>query len=170
MGWIADVEKADAARLFAPAQRREIERGKAVCPENGNGADAPLNPGFRVRRRFVPRRRRRLWIARDTPIVPEIVAQAVWWEARVWLDVELPREWIRRLAVRADVIYYHNARFRQSIRRKGNAGLNYLWAFMRRWLASMIRRRDSSLHARLPGPFCAGADLPDRPPVRFQRK
>jgi hypothetical protein len=145
MDWISDLDEADAARLSArPAHRREIEHETAVY------------------RRYVPRRCRRLWIERDTPIIPGAVAGAVWQEAGVWLDVELPREWIRRLAVRADVIYFHNPRFCRKIRGQGNTGRDWLWTFTRHWLAAMIQRRDYDLYTRLPASYSIGRDLPNR--------
>jgi hypothetical protein len=145
MGWISDLDEADAARLSArPAHRREIEHETAVY------------------RRYIPRRCRRLWIERDTPIIPGAVAGAVWREASAWLDVELPREWIRRLAVRADVIYFHNPRFRRKIHGPDNTGRDWLWTFTRHWLAAMIRRRNPQLYARLPASYSTGCDLPDR--------
>jgi hypothetical protein len=144
MSWIADLDEADAVRLFPrPAPRRDIEFKPVVCP------------------RFAPRRCRRLWIERDTPIIPQAIAEAVWEEASVWLGEELPREWIRRLAVRADVIYFHNPRFRRAIRRQGNAGRDYLWMFTRHWLAAMIWKRDYNLYTRLPAAYSSGGDLPD---------
>jgi hypothetical protein len=145
MGWIFDLDEADAARLSArPASRREIEFKPVTC------------------RRYVPRRCRRLWIERDTPIVPRAIAKAVWQEAGAWLDEELPREWIRRLAVRADVIYHHNPRFRRKIRGQGNTGRDWLWMFTRHWLAAMIRKRSPQLYARLPASYSAGCGLPER--------
>jgi hypothetical protein len=145
MGWIFDLDEADAARLSSrSARRRGIEHETVVC------------------RRYVPRRCRRLWIERDTPIVPGAVAKAVWHEASAWLDVELPREWIRRLAIRANVIYFHNPRFRRKIRGPGNTGRDWLWIFARHWLAAMIRRRSPQLYARLPASYSVGCDLPDR--------
>jgi hypothetical protein len=145
MGWIFDLDGADAARLSArPAPRREIEPETVVC------------------KRYVPRRCRRLWIERDTPIVPAAVARAVWREASAWLDVELPREWIRRLAVRAEVIYFHNPQFRRKIRGQGNTGRDWLWIFARHWLAAMIQKRSLQLYARLPASYSVGCDLPDR--------
>ena len=144
MGWISDLDEVDAARLSArSAPRPEIEHETVVL------------------KRYVPRRSRRLWIERDTPIIPAAVAVAVWEEASAWLDVELPREWIRRLAVRADVIYFHNPRFRRKIRGSGNTGRDWLWMFTRHWLAAMIRRREPQLYARLPASYGTGCDLPD---------
>ena len=101
-------------------------------------------------------------IEHDTPIVPHAVASAVWEEAGAWLGEELPREWIRRLAVRADVIYFHNPRFCRKIRGQGNTGRDWLWTFTRHWLAAMIRRRDYDLYTRLPASYSVGCDLPDR--------
>ena len=145
MGWIFDLDEADASRLSArPAPRREIEQETVVC------------------KRYVSRRCHRQWIEHDTPIVPGAVARAVWQEAGAWLDVELPREWIRRLTVRADVIYFHNPRFRRKIRGQGNTGRDWLWMFARHWLAAMIRRHSPQLHARLPASYNVGCDLPDR--------
>jgi hypothetical protein len=108
------------------------------------------------------RRKRRVRIEADTPIVPRAVAVSVWAEACAWLDEELPREWICRLAVRADVIYFHNPRFRRKIRGQGNTGRDWLWMFTRHWLAAMIRKRSPQLYARLPASYSTGCDLPDR--------
>jgi hypothetical protein len=144
MGWIFDFDEVDAARLLKrSAPRPEIEYETVVC------------------RRYIPRRRRWLWIERDTPVIPAAVAGAVWQEACAWLGEELPREWIRRLAVRADVIYFHNPRFRRKIRGSGNTGRDWLWIFTRHWLAAMIRKRDYALYVRLPSSYSAGCDLPD---------
>jgi hypothetical protein len=101
-------------------------------------------------------------IEADTPIVPQAVAMGVWEEACVWLDEELPREWVKKLVVRANFIYAHNPRFRQSIRRPGNAGRDFLWIFIRHWLCAMIRKHNRDWHARLPERYNVGADLPCR--------
>ena len=144
MGWISDLDETDAARLLKrSAPRPEIEHETVVL------------------KRYVPRRCRQLWIERDTPIIPDAVAGAVWRGASAWLDVKLPREWIRRLAVRADVIYFHNPRFRRKIRGSGNTGRDWLWTFTRHWLAAMILRRSPQLYARLPASYSIGCELPE---------
>lgn len=107
-------------------------------------------------------RKRRPHIKTDTPIIPGAVAVAVWEEACVWLEVELPRSWIVILAVRANEIYAHNPRFRQLLRRSGTAGRDWLWSFTRHWLAAMISRKDERLYAQLPASYSIGRDLPDR--------
>jgi hypothetical protein len=96
----------------------------------------------------------------DTPIVPRAVAMGVCEEACVWLHEELPREWVNKLAARANVIYARNPRFRRLLRCQGNAGRDWLWAFTRRWLAALIRKYRPDLHARLPAHYSVGGDLP----------
>jgi hypothetical protein len=175
------LDEADAARLSArPAPhlgRSDAPSpdicGKPKCRDDGKCDDGVVSTlgdaaspppvsstTASFRHTYVPRRRRRLWIERDTPIIPTAIARAVWHEASAWLDVELPREWIRRLAVRADVIYFHNPRFRRKIRGQGNTGRD--WLFTRHWLAAMIRRRSTQLYARLPVSYSTGCDLPDQ--------
>ena len=107
-------------------------------------------------------RERRPRIEADTPIVPRAVAASVWVEACAWLKVELPRAWVNQLATRANAIYARNPRFRQTIRRHGDAGRDWLWAFTRHWLAAMIRKHRRELHARLPDSYNVGGDLPAR--------
>jgi len=105
-----------------------------------------------------PRRR----IQNDTPIVPGAVAEAVWEEATVYLKTELPRAWVRRLAVRANMIYQRNAQFRKLLHKDGDAGRDWLWAFARHWLAALIRNHFPELHSRLPVEYNTGVQLPLR--------
>jgi hypothetical protein len=103
-----------------------------------------------------PRRR----IQNDTPIVPRAVAEAVWEEACVHLKTELPRTWVRRLVIRANLVYQRNRQFRELLRKDGDAGRDWLWAFTRHWLAAMIWRHRSDLHSRLPAEYAVGQALP----------
>lgn len=98
----------------------------------------------------------------DTPIVPRAVAECVCEEVGVWLDQPLPRRWVRELTARANTIYAHNARFRRKTRGQGNSGRDYLWAFMRHWLAGLMWERRPQLHARLPADYCVGRPLPPK--------
>lgn len=176
MSLIFDLEEADARRLFPPPAPR---RGAAFTPLFNPVAaevtrlESPRNRSLlapavaipkelrrrtsneaRRFRRWVPRRRRRLWIEKDTPIVPFVVADDVCHEVSLWLgEDELPRSWKVRLAVRADVVYYHRRQFRQGVRRSGRNGLNYLRAFMRHWLASMLYHRRPDWARRLPADY-----------------
>ena len=101
-------------------------------------------------------------IEEDTPLVPRAVANGAWEEVSIYLQTELPVSWKSQIAIRANVIYQRNARFRALIQRKGDAGRDWLWTFTRHWLAAMIRRWDASLYSRLPSSFSTGADLPSR--------
>lgn len=105
-----------------------------------------------------PLRRRR--IRKDTPIVPRAVAEAVWEEACVWLHTELPRAWVRQLAVKAELTYSRNGAFQKRLQQQGDAGRDWLWAFTRHWLAAMIRKHRQDLHSRLPAEYNIGANLP----------
>ncbi len=67
----------------------------------------------------------------DTPIVPRALAEQVCERASLWLGEVLPQRWMLELAERAKVVYQHNARFRQLLREPGNAGNDWLAAFMR---------------------------------------
>ena len=101
----------------------------------------------------------------DTPRVPWAVAVGVCEEVGVWLDQPLPRRWVRELTARANTIYAHNPRFRRKIRSQGTSGRDYLWMFMRHWLAGLIWERRPHLHARLPADYCVGRPLPPKPSV-----
>jgi len=115
---------------------------------------APLDDGGWPRWTEPPR------IAHDTPIIPQAVAVCVWEEACQWLGEELPREWMIRLSEYAEAVYASNACIRRKLRGPGNGGRDWLWAFVRHWLAALIGRQRPELYARLPASFSMGAPLP----------
>jgi hypothetical protein len=86
-------------------------------------------------------------------------------EASLWLGEPFSRAWVAELAERANVVYQHNARFRRLLRRRGDAGWEWLAAFMRHWLYALLASRRPDLCQRLPGPYAAGQDLPPPPPT-----
>ena len=102
-------------------------------------------------------------IGDDTPIIPRGVAERVCEEACLWLGEPFPRAWVAELAERASVVYQHNAGFRRLLRRRGNAGRDWLWAFMRHWLCALLASRRPDLYRRLPAPYAVGRDLPPPP-------
>jgi hypothetical protein len=69
-----------------------------------------------------------------------------------------PTWWIEELTHRANIIYTHSARFRRNVRGHGNAGRDYLWMFMRHWLAALIQRHHSRFFARLPDSYCVAVE------------
>jgi hypothetical protein len=99
-----------------------------------------------------------------TPIVPRAIAEAVCEEAGVWIQTPLPRGWVRELTAHASTVYAHNQRFARRIRAGGDRGRDYLWMFMRHWLAALLKDRHPQQFSRLPASYSAGADLPDRRP------
>ena len=111
-----------------------------------------------------PRRLHPARIDQDTPIVPAAVAAAVWEEARVSLDTELPSAWIGELTRRAETVYARNPRWRRRLRRAGNRGRDCLWAFTRHWLAALICKHRPELYPRLPADYSVGQDPPARRP------
>ncbi|HLX60672.1 MAG TPA: hypothetical protein VKX17_05265 [Planctomycetota bacterium] len=105
---------------------------------------------------------RRHRLESETPLLPELVAQRVLGEAERWLEVRLPDEWTRSLARRAAACYQRNPRFRYWLRRPGNAGREWLYAFMRHWLSALILRNRPHLYRALPFDYCVGAPLKGR--------
>jgi hypothetical protein len=98
-------------------------------------------------------------IASSTPIVPSAIAIALWEEASQWLGEPLPRSWMFVLIRRAEAIYDHNPAFRARIHRHGNSGRDYLWTFMRHWLAGLIIKHRPDLAAKLPASYKVGQSL-----------
>jgi len=99
-------------------------------------------------------------IEEETPISPRALAESVCEETSLWLDEDLPHEWVAELVERANVVYQHNPRFRGRLRVGGNAGRDRLMAFMRHWLCAMLFSRRPDLAARLPSSYAIGHDLP----------
>ncbi|MEY2429687.1 MAG: hypothetical protein QOJ40_2572 [Verrucomicrobiota bacterium] len=96
----------------------------------------------------------------DTPIVPSALAEQICEEAGLWLGEAFPRKWMLELAERANVVYQHNARFRQLLRKAGDKGRDWLAAFMRHRLYALLASRRPDLCQRLPRSFANGRDLP----------
>jgi len=129
-----------SARLW-----EEMQRGR---PEAGE----TYRPPWRTR------------IEDDTPLVPRAAAEFVCEEASRWLGEPFPRAWVAELAERANVVYQHNARFRRLLRKPGDAGSDWLAAFMRHWLCGLLASRRPDLDQRLPGSYATGQNLPPPPP------
>ena len=96
----------------------------------------------------------------ETPLLPRVVAEAVWEEASVWLGEQLPRDWINQLSAMAQAVYARNPRFRSLLRRRGNAGRDWLWSFTRHWLCGLVYQHRPELHRLLPASYNVGRALP----------
>jgi hypothetical protein len=97
-------------------------------------------------------------IADDTALLPQIVARCVREEAGRFLGEELPESIEKELAALAETIYAHNERWARSIRR-GTAGRDMLYAFMRHWLAGWLKDNRPILYARMPPRYYVGGRL-----------
>jgi hypothetical protein len=84
---------------------------------------------------------------------------AVWEEASARLQEELPASSVGQLTERANAIYACNPRFRSLIRRSGDAGRDWLWAFTRHWMAGLLSKHRRELYSRLPNSYSVGREL-----------
>jgi hypothetical protein len=105
-------------------------------------------------------------IETDTSIMPDIVAESVCDEAARLLNVNsMDPGFIGYLVKYANEIYSHNPHFRKNIRSEnnhGNAGRDYLYAFMRHWLASELIKSGFNRKILINSGFSMGAPA-DRP-------
>ena len=97
-------------------------------------------------------------ITHDTRLVPRAAAEGVWEEACAFLDEELPREWIGLLIEKAETIYAHGPRFRRRLQSNGNTSRDWLWAFMRHWIAALLQEHRPQLFRKLPSRYCVGEE------------
>lgn len=81
----------------------------------------------------------------DTSIIPEAVAEVVVEEAILLLNLDITpnaqSELRHYLTGYAEAIYSHNPKFRSKVRSEannGNAGRDYLYAYMRHWLTGKL--------------------------------
>jgi hypothetical protein len=123
-------------------------------------------------------------IARDTPLMPWIIADTVCAEASRHLDSDIPLEYIDALDAKAERCYARGAApgtarrsgsdfhlganpfktFRQRIRSRDNKGRAYLHAYMRHWLYAFLTRDHRQLALKLPPEFSIGRPIIDLMP------
>ena len=92
------------------------------------------------------------------PLLPQVVASVVIAEAASFSGGELPdaTHLIEYLVNYAAEVTAANARFRRIL--KSTSGRDFLYAFMRHWLAAELRRTQPILYQSLPMPFAMGLD------------
>lgn len=90
------------------------------------------------------------------PLLPQVVASAVIAEAAAFSGGELPdaTRLTAYLTNHAAEVTAANTRFRKIL--KSTQGRDFLYAFMRHWLAAELRRTQPTLYRRLPAPFAMG--------------
>lgn len=111
-------------------------------------------------------------IENETPIMPWIVAdtiidEVVWYLSKHGIyEAEANRIYERKddlanwLTNYANTVYKHNASWRKKIKAHGNKGRDTLYAFMRHWLASDLRKTEPAAYRVLGERFAMGEELP----------
>lgn len=94
-----------------------------------------------------------------TPLVPIAIARQIIEEASLWLAEPLPARYAAGLAHRARRFFVHSPRHRRWIA-SPEAGRDWLYTFMRHWLAARLHAERPELHARLPHDYNTGAPPP----------
>ena len=148
---------ARAARRIPATKRLESHtpaRGRGVrrkTPEWWSACRASLRPG----------------LERDTQLMPWLIADTVCSEVSRFLGVEIPARYSDWLDAKAERCYANHRHFRTLMRGRGNAPRDWLYAFMRHWLAAWLdlERPDlylerPDLYQCLPEDFNLGHRLP----------
>jgi DNA-binding ferritin-like protein len=101
----------------------------------------------------------------ETPILPHVVADAVIHELALYFyrkfKFELPNTQglADQLSKQAQQIYAHNEQFRKKLKSKGNAGRDYLYAFMRHWLSGLVKDTQPAMFDKIPADFRVGKPI-----------
>ena len=99
-------------------------------------------------------------LERDTQLMPWLIAETVCEEVSRFLDLELPVRYAVWLEAKAELCYAGRRRFYKLMRGRGNAPRDWLYAFMRHWLGSILQLERRDLCRRLPMSFALGERLP----------
>jgi len=102
-------------------------------------------------------------IAEDTPILPFVIADNVVRELGAYLyrehaiELDAPEALVKKLTSRAKAFYQANERWRKKVRRNPTFGRDWLYTYMRHWLAS--EKRDLLYAGKIPWTFANGEAL-----------
>ncbi|MGD0261086.1 MAG: hypothetical protein ABSD29_14830 [Verrucomicrobiota bacterium] len=134
-----------------PARARRVRR---KTPDWWPGFRASLRPG----------------LERDTQLMPWLIADTVCGEVSRFLGVEIPARYSDWLDAKAERCYANHRHFRKLMRGRGNAPRDWLYAFMRHWLAALLDLERPDLYQCLPEDFNLGRRLPAGRPPLIRRK
>lgn len=112
-------------------------------------------------------------IEQDTHIMTDVVAEAVVDQVTAYLADKGRTDLATRIATdrpalekhlveHAEAVYANNEKFRKDVRSKrdkGCRGRDTLYAFMRHWLASEMRKKHREALRLMPAQFSVGAEL-----------
>lgn len=108
-------------------------------------------------------------LERDTLLMPWLIAETVCDQVSQYLDVELPDRYAVWLDAKAERCYSGRRRFYKLMRGRGNAPRDWLYVFMRHWLANMLYLERPDLVRCLPVDFSYGKPLPSGKHPRINR-
>ncbi len=109
-------------------------------------------------------------LERDTQLMPWLIADTVCGEVARFLGVEIPARYSDRLDAKAERCYARHDHFRKLMRGRGNAPRDWLYAFMRHWLAASLDLERPDLYQCLPEDFILGHRLPPGQHALIRRK
>ena len=94
----------------------------------------------------------------DTGIIPEAVAEATIEHAQIITgeNIKNYRAAEKYLVGHAEAVYAANKDFRKKVQSEadhGNAGRDYLFTYMRHWLAAWLKKHDSKVFRKLPSGY-----------------
>jgi hypothetical protein len=99
-------------------------------------------------------------LERDTQLMPWLIADSVCDEVSRFLGVEIPARFSDWLDAKAERCYANHRHFRKLMRGRGDAPCDWLYAFMRHWLAALLDLERPDLYQCLPEGFNLGHRLP----------
>jgi hypothetical protein len=99
--------------------------------------------------------------------MPWLIAETVCAEVACFLGVEIPARHAVWLEAKAERCYAGNDSFRRLMRGRGNGPRDWLRAFMRHWLSSLLELERPDLNECLPETYVLGHPLP---PPRHPRR
>jgi len=102
-----------------------------------------------------------------TGYCPLYIAINVTDEVENYFHVRLPDSFSDQLAEKAEKVFAHSEEARR--RFKGRRGLDWLYAFMRHWLAALFWKQRRDLFNQLPESFKIGHPLPAENPAFAER-
>ena len=152
-------------RQYRKATRRQNDRAAQRIPATKRLESHTPARARRVRRKtpyWWPAFRRSLrpGLERDTQLMPWLIADTVCGEVSRFLGVEIPARYSDWLDAKAERCYAQNNHFRKLMRGRGNAPRDWVYAFMRHWLAALLDLERPDLYRCLPADFNLGHRLP----------
>jgi hypothetical protein len=111
---------------------------------------------------------------RQTSYCPLYLAWRIVDEARDYFRTEIPENYARKLARRAEAVFAHHPSWAREATPRGPAGARqqfqcerqreFILKFMRHWLAGVLARENPVLYRQLPESFKIGLELPEKRP------